>query len=273
MTDKNKHTFTKEFFKSLFSVLFSCSIFLLFLYHYGNFQNGTQLEFQETCEQFKNGEITKDEDGRLFVSNKSLREMVAKNENYSHEKINTICVTSTAHLFSEKNVNYDISEWNLINVNDASFMFYYSTNFNQNINNWNVSNITNMAFIFSHAISFNQPLDKWDTSNVTSFQAAFENALSFNQPLNNWKVHKARNMFSMFENAINFNQPLDKWKPFLVYDMQYMFNGKSYKNEQKNKFNQDISNWNVSSVAECAYFSDKSNLSSENTPDFKRCNI
>ena len=60
----------------------------------------------------------------------------------------------------------DISNWDMSNVTNMSFMFWHAQSFNQPLNKWNVSNVTNMAGMFKDATSFNQPLDKWNVSMV-----------------------------------------------------------------------------------------------------------
>ena len=42
----------------------------------------------------------------------------------------------------------DISEWNVSNVTDMSWMFYYCKKFNQDLSGWDVSNVTNRLGIF-----------------------------------------------------------------------------------------------------------------------------
>ena len=43
-------------------------------------------------------------------------------------------------------------------------MFFGAKEFNQDISNWDVSNVTNMSFMFADAISFNQDIGNWDVS-------------------------------------------------------------------------------------------------------------
>ena len=41
------------------------------------------------------------------------------------------------------------------------------------ISNWDVSNVTNMSYMFGAEFSFNQPLNNWNVSNVTDMEAMF----------------------------------------------------------------------------------------------------
>jgi surface protein len=83
-------------------------------------------------------------------------------------------------MFSAPLFNQDISSWNVSNVTNMSFMFYFNTSFNQNISSWNVSNVTNMSSMFQSATMFNQNISSWDVSNVTNMFQMFYNASSFN---------------------------------------------------------------------------------------------
>ena len=48
--------------------------------------------------------------------------------------------------------NRDISNWDVSNVTNMSYMFYGCTNFNQDISNWNVSNVINMGSMFLNVL-------------------------------------------------------------------------------------------------------------------------
>ena len=63
---------------------------------------------------------------------------------------------------------------------------------------------------------------------------------SFNQNINDWDVSGVKSMCAMFMNNKKFNKPLNKWNPTSVVDMNLMF--------YNTKFNQDISNWDVSNA-------------------------
>ena len=116
-----------------------------------------------------------------------------------------------------------ISNWNVSQVTNMSYMFCGATNFNQPLNNWDVSKVTNMSRMFYGATNFNQPLNNWDVSKVTDMSYMFFNATNFNQPLNNWNVSKVTGMYGMFGGATNFNQPLNNWDVSKVTDMESMF--------------------------------------------------
>ena len=62
-----------------------------------------------------------------------------------------------------------MSDWDVSNVVDMSYMFNNADSFNQSLNNWNVSNVKFMISMFANNNSFNQPLNNWDVSSVIKF--------------------------------------------------------------------------------------------------------
>ncbi len=150
-------------------------------------------------------------------------------------------VTSTTHMFNgARAFNGDISNWDVSNIKNMSYMLRRTTSFNQPLY-WDVSNVTNMTEMFRYASAFNQLLN-WNVSSVTNMSYMFSDADVFNQPLN-WDVSKVTDMSYMFSNADVFNQPLN-WDVSSVTDMSYMFNGTI--------FNQ-LLDWNVSKVTDMTY--------------------
>ncbi len=164
-----------------------------------------------------------------------LKEMIKNGNDVT--KVNTSAITDMSRLFfTNTTFNQDISNWDVSNVIDMSYMFSRST-FNQNINNWNTSRVTNMQDMFYYS-NFNQDIAKWNTSSVTNMQNMFTNT-TFNQNISNWDVSKVTNMSSMFSFS-SFNQDIGKWNTSSVTNMKDMF--------FYSDFNQDIGNWDVSNV-------------------------
>ena len=135
-----------------------------------------------------------------------------------------------------------IKEWNVINVTDMTDLFKDATSFSQDLSGWDVSNVTSMSGMFSGATKFNGPIQNWVVEKVTSMNAMFAGAGAFNQDLSRWDVSKVTDMDGMFQSALSFNRPLqwgDRFKN--VENASRMF-------WNAWKFNQDISDWNVSSL-------------------------
>ena len=92
--------------------------------------------------------------------------------------------------FIPSNFDLDISGWDVSNVENMRYMFWYqpgggyipsslsdsslsslaglifNTQFNQDISSWNVSNVVDMTGMFYGADAFNHDLSSWDVSNV-----------------------------------------------------------------------------------------------------------
>ena len=84
--------------------------------------------------------------------------------------------------------NGDISEWDVSNVKDMSYMFYNAKFFDRDISEWDVSNVEDMSYMFYNAKSFNGDISKWDVSNVKDMGLMFFNAESFNGNISEWDV-------------------------------------------------------------------------------------
>ena len=54
-------------------------------------------------------------------------------------------------------------------------MFCWCKSFNQDISNWDVSNVTDMSYMFSFCKNFNQDISNWDVSNIKKYSAIFDN--------------------------------------------------------------------------------------------------
>jgi surface protein len=102
-----------------------------------------------------------------------------------------------------------------------------------------------MSSLFKDATQFNEDISRWDVSNVKSMSNMFYGAESFDnfgKPLN-WgeKTKNVEDMAGMFGNAWKFNQDISDWEVSNVKDMSRMFVGAT-------EFNQDISGWDVNNV-------------------------
>jgi surface protein len=186
---------------------------------------------------------------------------------------------------------YNLDNWNTINVKNMGRMFYQSQ-FNNTVSPWNVSNVITMSEMFSNS-PFNQPLTDWDTSNVVTMSAMFQNSpfdqslatfdtinvttienmfygSVFNNNVSNWNTSNVTNMSAVFFANPVFNKSLAGWDTSKVNTMYGMFQGASAFNQQiftfntinvtnmaamfqgASAFNYNISNWNTSNVTNMA---------------------
>ena len=84
-------------------------------------------------------------------------------------------------------------------ITDMSYLFYKTNKINGLISNWNVSNVTDMSWMFSD-LDFNQDISKWDVSNVKDMSWMFSNS-KFNQDISNWDVSNVTDMINMFKDS------------------------------------------------------------------------
>ncbi|RIY32832.1 hypothetical protein CJP74_03430 [Psittacicella melopsittaci] len=183
---------------------------------------------------------------------------------------NVIRMSNTFRKAIFRNSYIDLSKWNVYQVGDLSFMFYFAQlngykNFNTwglkgannlyatfsgaknlaglNISDWDVSNVMFMAGMFTDATDFNGDLSRWNTSSLILAQYMFANCTSFNSDLSKWNVSNVVDMSGMFLCASSFNQNIGNWDVSNVINMNQMFRGAS-------SFNQDLRKWNVSQVTD-----------------------
>ena len=88
--------------------------------------------------------------------------------------------------------NIDISEWDVSNVKDMSYMFFDCKRFNSDLSKWNVSNVRDMSYMFYNCEYFDSDISNWDVSKVRDMRYAFYNCKSFNADLSSWKVKKVK---------------------------------------------------------------------------------
>ena len=125
--------------------------------------------------------------------------------------IDTSLITDMSNLFSEEygleKFNGDISNWNVSNVKNMSWLFYKSK-FNKDISKWNTSNVTNMSWMFAYS-DFNQDISKWNVNNVKILNYTFIGS-KFNKDISNWNINNIKDMKDMFKNS-QFNGDIGSW--------------------------------------------------------------
>ena len=177
-----------------------------------------------------------DENKGTVFSNKEFNGDIT---NWNTSKVkNMVSMFSSASKF-----NQDIGDWDVSKVTNMNYMFNGALEFNQDIGDWDVGEVTSMNYMFYVARIFNQDIGDWDVSKVTSMKAMFQYAYEFNQDIGDWKVDKVTNMNSMFHTASSFNQDIGDWDVGEVTSMNAMFHTAS-------SFNQDIGDWDVSKVTD-----------------------
>ena len=107
-------------------------------------------------------------------------------------------------IFEETKFKYiDISDWNVSNVTNMSYMFYACKELKSvgDISEWDVSKVINMSFMFTGCKKINQDISKWNVSSVTDMSYMFDGCESFNQDISNWDVSNVRYKIVMFYNC------------------------------------------------------------------------
>ena len=96
-------------------------------------------------------------------------------------------------IFEETKFKYiDISDWNVSNVTNMSYMFYACKELKSvgDISEWDVSKVINMSFMFTGCKKINQDISKWNVSNVTDMSYMFYDCENFNQDISDWDISK-----------------------------------------------------------------------------------
>ena len=96
-------------------------------------------------------------------------------------------------------------------ITDMSLLFS-QLQLDADISHWDTSSVTDMSGMFAGANSFNQPLDSWDVSSVGLMYGMFADALSFNQDLSAWCVQWIpERPLSFDDGAIAWTAPRPLW--------------------------------------------------------------
>ena len=97
---------------------------------------------------------------------------------YNLNCIDTSKITDMSYVFKlipeSHDINFDVSNWDVSNVEYMQHMFYECIKFNCDLNNWNVSNVKNMGDMFYNCLDFEgNGLENWDVSNLISKEKIF----------------------------------------------------------------------------------------------------
>ena len=80
-------------------------------------------------------------------------------------------------------------------------MFSDAGAFDQPIGTWDVGEVTNMTYMFYYATSFNKPVGTWDVSKVSNMNYMFLSATSFNQSLGAWTLNAGVTLADMLSGS------------------------------------------------------------------------
>ena len=141
------------------------------------------------------------------------------NEDYNLNCINTSKITDMSNLFKYidlYNINFDVSKWDVSNVENTSFMFTGFVKFDCDLSNWDVSKVKNMNYMFYNCENFDCDLSKWDVSNVLNMICMFGNCKNFKGiGLDNWNVNKVKHMQNMLNGCKSIIKK-PKWYRFKI---------------------------------------------------------
>lgn len=100
-----------------------------------------------------------------------------------------------------REINVDVSKWNVSKCEDFGWMFYECYNFNCDLSEWDVSMSKTFSQMFSFCKKFNSDLSSWNTSHVSKMTGMFNQCLSFEfETITNWDVSNVTEVAWMFAN-------------------------------------------------------------------------
>ena len=144
-----------------------------------------------------------------------IKELFNKNEN----NLNCIDVSNIddmGSLFASiyyikgcRELNADLSNWDVSNVTNMNGMFYNCEKFKgEGLENWNVSNVKDISYMFKYCINFDCDLSNWDVSNVEDMSSMFENCKKLDCNLETWDVSNCEDIRYMFDGCTSLkNKP------------------------------------------------------------------
>ena len=122
--------------------------------------------------------------------------------------IDTSKITDMTHLFESfnniENVNFDVSKWDVSNVESMLGLFFNCKKFDCDLSKWDVSNVEKMSDIFSGCKKFKgKGLENWDISNVKGMNYMFDGCTSLkNKP--SWYIRNET--FKYIHNRIHYQE-------------------------------------------------------------------
>jgi len=147
----------------------------------------------------------------LFLTTIIVNSQTPITDSNIHDAVNTCLSTHPVTGLCNDSEYGPITEWDVSEVTDMSYLFFDKYSFNGDISSWNVRNVTDMNSMFNLSRDFNQDISSWDVRNVTNMRYMFRDAGVFNQDISSWDVSNVTNMLYMFRDAGVFNQDISGW--------------------------------------------------------------
>lgn len=152
-----------------------------------------------------------------------------KNINRNGNSWNTAAVTRMKAMFnSAYSFNGDITNWNTASLLSTESMFENAYTFNQNLRTkgdvWNMAEVTNMKWMFYYAEAFNGDIANWNIAKVTDMELMFYGADAFKEKLeivsDTWDTRKLKTENSK-SNLFPFKEKKLKNKSTSIFFKKY----------------------------------------------------
>ncbi len=188
-----------------------------------------------------------------YIVKKKLDKFVDSEHNYKYfPKTKKELIVNIQELFDkgEINLNY-IDTSNIKDMSDLFVEISKARKVNFDVSGWDVSNVEKMDNMFNCCFKFNCDLSKWDVSKVKNMHSMFYACMEFEgKGIENWDVSNVENMSYMFYHCKKFNGDLSNFDTSNVINMTYMFtNCESFEGK-------GLENWDVSNVKrmKCTFY-------------------
>ena len=144
---------------------------------------------------------------------------------------------------ASKFVGTDLTSWITASVTSLSATFRDAREMNSDLSKWNVAKVDTLYQTFLYATKFQGTgLESWDTSSVITLQFTFHGATEMNSDLSRWTVATVASLEGTFSGASKFvGTGLASWITTSVTNLDSTFKGAS-------EMNADLSGWNVANV-------------------------
>ena len=142
----------------------------------------------------------------------------------------TASVTSLSATFNgAREMNSDLSKWNVAKVDTLYQTFLYATKFQgTGLDSWDTASVITLYNTFAVAGEMNSDLSKWNVATVASLEGTFSGASKFvGTGLASWITTSVSNLDSTFKGASEMNADLSGWNVANVKTLGHTFYGAS----------------------------------------------